>query len=190
MESVFMQEEKWCLLMCEKGRSQPCLASLQCSDIQTGSESVYQSTLAGHHPGFLCSCFRLGRFKHDPKLNAKYPHPPPTASSQSLMTEQEDWTNNRMEMGGGLLSSPASTRWEKWEYDGCSWFTFRAFNCLLLSPITGVLYLFMLPALYVPLGFKIHVPSQSSIILTAREENSSCQGGQTLYSYNSKYCLN
>lgn len=58
-------QETWRLPMCEKGRSEPCLASLQRSDIQTGPVSVNLSALAGHHPGFLV-LVSFGKFKHNP----------------------------------------------------------------------------------------------------------------------------
>lgn len=112
-------------------------------------------------------CFKVGIFKHDLMQRVQE-----TCcflfffSSRSLMTKKGYWTNGAR---ASLQFASICNMENVVEYRGCSWFTFRAFNCLLLRHITGVLYLLMLPALYVPLGFIIHVPSESSIILTAQE---------------------
>lgn len=161
--------------MCEK---RLISAPLRRSDIQSCSPSLQ----AGCTPEFLWSCFaRLGDSNMTHNWMQRCPGNRVLPSLRHDRAGVDEWVCVCV---WGVLDAAG----EQWDWGGCIWFIFAAFNCLFLTQITGTLYLFTLPAPYVLLWLGIHVPSQSSVTLMVRDRE--LQLPRRGFIYYSKYGLN
>lgn len=181
MKWIFMQEE-WCFLMCEKGANTAILGSTPM--LRYSNRVCAWVCLSGCFswpPSWISLILGLRdlNMTHNWMQRVQEPLFLFFFTNQFLVTEQEDWWTIEGRLVSSVHRHPkgGKKRGSRAHVANLHLELLIAYFWVLLRKFCTCL----LPAPYGPLGFEIHVLSQSSITPTG------CHGSWMLYSYDSKY---